>query len=797
MSLEKVLVFDPHNREYDEMRRVAQQVAQHPEPTENSFERLHKGNEGKAERATNEQTIISLPDTSLGSSSSGVQSLVKDDSTIPSPAKSESVNQSATKDAPLHQLTSTDYCSPSLCQDCLRIDFSRIEKLWQGDIPDSVQWDNKENVVNIARVGRKYRDNIPTDCPLCQAIREHCRVINDWHDRVSDRLFAALLVPRGRSDTFVTNARARSLTVLFLVPDDLPRISSWPDIPRLLKDNGYLVCQIRSSDEQLLRTISLVQPHINIDTIKAWLNHCQASHEECSKPNPPQFSLTLIDCQRRQLVDSEPTVSYAALSYVWGKVPPNPLEDDRLPRDVPAVIRDAMDITQSLGYRYLWVDAYCINQNNTRLKHIQIKNMHSIYRCAEVTLVDAVGSDSAFGLAGSASTPRIPPRQINISTQGYEISSCMKNRAHLETSPWNQRAWTYQEALLSRRVILFDHDQFHLECSLHHGSESLGSCHWAEEGSALFVEHTNLHNGPGGRQREQSQSLNFEGQYFNYCARVLDYTGRSLTLDKDSLNGFAAIIALFKGLLPEPKPRNAVLSILTGIPFLSTGDSKHSSIDPGGSLLLGLMWYHRKIARRRQDLPSWSWAGWEGKADFNRSKLSNSWHHELLIRDVLVEERCYEADGTMSVVRAPIFKAQHLLNPEVLIFDAIALPPGAIALNNVDGHLDWYIYQAATRDFISRKISSSEDMLGRIMNGEYKVLLMGLVWEGEESPISMELSCLIVKKTVEGYERIGKLTAYSHELMMELKNIKTRFRKLWEAVQELRRTGRMENWVLR
>lgn len=778
------------------MRRVAQQVAQHPEPTENSFERLHEGDEGKAERATNEQTTICPPVTSLGSSSSGVQSLVKDDSTISSHAKSESVNQSATKDASLQQLTSTDYCSPFLCEDCLRIDFSRIEKLWQGDIPNYFRWNNDKNMVNIASVGRKYRENITTDCPMCQAIRKHGRYINYSGGRGSDSLCAALLVPRGRPDTFVTNARARSLAVLLLVPSDLHERSSWQEIPRTLEAYGYLVCQRRSSDEQLLRTRSLVQPHINIDTIKAWLNQCQVSHEECSKPNPPQFSLTLIDCQCRQLIDYEPTVSYVALSYVWGKVRPNRLEDGRLPSDVPAVIRDAMDITQSLGYRYLWVDAYCINQNNTRLKHIQIKNMHSIYRCAEVTLVDAVGSDSAFGLAGSASTPRIPPRQINISTQGYEISSCMKNRARLEKSPWNQRAWTYQEALLSRRLILFDHDQFHLECSLHHGSESLGSYHRAEKRSSLFVGHYYLHNGPGARQRDQSQSLGFVQQYLSYRLRVLDDTGRSLSFDKDSLNGFAAIIALFKGLLPEPKPRNAVLSILTGIPFLSSGDSKHGSIDPGGSLLLGLMWYHREIARGRHDLPSWSWAGWEGKAEFS-SGLSNSWHYELFIRDVLVEERCYEADGTMSVVRAPIFEAQHLLNPEVLIFDAVALPPDAITLKNVGGHINWHIYHVKTWAYLSREISSSEDMLGRIVNGEYKVLLMGLVWEGEESPISMELSCLIVKKTVEGYERIGKLTAYSHEVMMKPKNIKTRFGKLWEAVQELRRTGKMENWVLR
>ncbi len=191
MSSKKLIVFDWCDRGYHVMQ--LQRVAQHPEPTENSFERLDKGDESKAERATNEQTTISLPDTSLGSGSSGVQSLVKDDSSISSPAKSESVNQSATKDSPLQQLTSTDYCPPSLCQDCLRIDFSRIEKLWQGDIPDSFQWNNYKKVVNIASMGRKYRDNITTDCPLCQAIRKNGHVFPYWDYRSSDSLCATLL----------------------------------------------------------------------------------------------------------------------------------------------------------------------------------------------------------------------------------------------------------------------------------------------------------------------------------------------------------------------------------------------------------------------------------------------------------------------------------------------------------------------------------------------------------------------------------------------------------------------------
>ena len=62
----------------------------------------------------------------------------------------------------------------------------------------------------------------------------------------------------------------------------------------------------------------------------------------------------------------------------------------------PKVIKDAFLVTKKLGYRYLWVDRYCIVQDDAQEKHQQIKNMGSIYENARVTIVAAAGSDPTY-----------------------------------------------------------------------------------------------------------------------------------------------------------------------------------------------------------------------------------------------------------------------------------------------------------------------------------------------------------------------------------------------------------------
>jgi len=86
------------------------------------------------------------------------------------------------------------------------------------------------------------------------------------------------------------------------------------------------------------------------------------------------------------------------------------------------VVRDAIEITEKLGFKYLWVNRYCINQHNSEEKHSQIRNMDSIYNTAELTIIAAVGDNPSFGLPGASSQrPRIP--QIEISLGGIKYAS--------------------------------------------------------------------------------------------------------------------------------------------------------------------------------------------------------------------------------------------------------------------------------------------------------------------------------------------------------------------------------------
>src|SRR5262249_14113513 len=152
---------------------------------------------------------------------------------------------------------------------------------------------------------------------------------------------------------------------------------------------------------------------------------------------------------------------YVALSYVWGKaahVHTTEADVKRdgsgrevmivLPRLLPQTIEDAMHVTRSLGERYLWVDAFCIVQDNLADKHSQIIHMDAIYSSAFVTIVAASGSNSNSGLPG-VSRPR----------NGHQVTEMIRDLRFAVPLPeymstvfdpdlvWNSRGWTYQEKI--------------------------------------------------------------------------------------------------------------------------------------------------------------------------------------------------------------------------------------------------------------------------------------------------------------------------------------------------------------
>ncbi|KAK1754440.1 heterokaryon incompatibility protein-domain-containing protein [Echria macrotheca] len=131
--------------------------------------------------------------------------------------------------------------------------------------------------------------------------------------------------------------------------------------------------------------------------------------------------------------------------------------------ELPALVRDAMVVCRELGERYLWVDRYCIVQDDEADRAAQISAMADIYSAAGLVLVSS-GVEGA-GMPG-ISRDRSLPQTSEVIGGTWQVDV---QRSHLfdgMKAPWNTRGWTYQEALLNRRKLFFTDSQVYYECGL-------------------------------------------------------------------------------------------------------------------------------------------------------------------------------------------------------------------------------------------------------------------------------------------------------------------------------------------
>ncbi|EWG35946.1 hypothetical protein FVEG_00126 [Fusarium verticillioides 7600] len=120
-------------------------------------------------------------------------------------------------------------------------------------------------------------------------------------------------------------------------------------------------------------------------------------------------------------------VPFVTLSYVWGEAASHTFEEKTLESesyrvsddvylmdkqpiallegDLPPTFEDAISFTKRLGERYIWIDAFCIPQDEPDIKAQQISQMDHIYSSSICTIV-SLESGVEGGLSGSS--PRSP-----------------------------------------------------------------------------------------------------------------------------------------------------------------------------------------------------------------------------------------------------------------------------------------------------------------------------------------------------------------------------------------------------
>jgi hypothetical protein len=144
------------------------------------------------------------------------------------------------------------------------------------------------------------------------------------------------------------------------------------------------------------------------------------------------------------------------------------------PNDTPKVIESAITVTKELGMRYLWVDKYCIDQRNDVEEHDQISKMDTIYRGSAVTIISAAGDDENYCLPGTDNELRCCRPSIQVGSTTLVFMHGHPSHS-ITAAKWSSRAWTYQEAVLSRRRLVFTEEQVYFECESMNCFESLNS----------------------------------------------------------------------------------------------------------------------------------------------------------------------------------------------------------------------------------------------------------------------------------------------------------------------------------
>jgi len=341
----------------------------------------------------------------------------------------------------------------------------------------------------------------------------------------------------------------------------------------------------------------LVGQKIKWTTVKKNISQCFNSHKKCNQhptANLPE-AFRVIDVVDRRVVQVKPD-SFIALSYVWGVNPRLDLlttlrgtidamkKKNGLPAShMPRTIEDAISVCLELGYQYLWVDRICIIQDDQEDKNSQIEAMGSIFQRADLVLIAAYGDSMDYGIAGvSRQRAQVQRSEYFEDCQITNIISERPNDLDDPLQVWSKRGWTYQEAALSRRSLVF------------YGSLSFFQCDES-------VTHEDLYNTVDYSHPVVARlvSKKSTSQFQLFMRHVRDFTLRKLTYQSDTYNAFYGV---FRALYEEEN------TWLYGLPL------KHFDQT--------LLWYSGSGARkgRRYELqgvvfPSWSWASHAGVSD--------------------------------------------------------------------------------------------------------------------------------------------------------------------------------------
>ncbi|CEI39976.1 hypothetical protein FVEN_g2238 [Fusarium venenatum] len=400
----------------------------------------------------------------------------------------------------------------------------------------------------------------------------------------------------------------------------------------------------------------------NLQLASKWIKKCVRSHHICKAYQSQQSGwrptrLVHVGSESQQprlIVLSEDSIAapYVALSYSWGSGYSATLclenvhdfQKEIPAESLPNTIQDAIAITKTLGYEYIWIDALCIIQDSKEDWIEQSSMMGDIYGSATFTLA-AAGNPNVKDTMSCRRNPRaIRPCVANIKpntrylglSYPWAIYPNQPERLLANTineSPLSRRAWALQELLVSPRTLIFGPKQMVWSCTNVEASETfpLGL-------DPKFItplnEDTSLSHL---RQKLMRMSKEDESPSEFWDSFISRYTRAKLTVGSDTLvalQGIVERIITIAGTGNDPNGVPRKLDYVAGLWY-------------DRNFQRSLLWRPKSgLPRRRPDTyraPSWSWASLDGEIDSYDEYVPWIWNQKDVelasIVDISIEPR--------------------------------------------------------------------------------------------------------------------------------------------------------------
>jgi hypothetical protein len=260
----------------------------------------------------------------------------------------------------------------------------------------------------------------------------------------------------------------------------------------------------------------------------------------------------------------------------------------------------------------------CIVQNNDSLKIPQIKQMDKIYLNAAIAIVAADGDHANAGLTGFSPNSRSYRQNLEDIARLRFASTPMPFPKQVEHMKWFSQAWTYQEFMMSKRILLFTAEQVIYICKM--GLICEGAANKAAQASPKESNLVPLLEPKGnfGQWLSTNRFLRHDWAHFvAFTQMVQSITARDVSNEADALRSVVGILEV----LSESSNEKWICGM------------------PSSYLEWALHWQPEGDLERRGrnyegiEFPSWSWIGWKGRVKYPDVHKGTPAHLEPLIFD--------------------------------------------------------------------------------------------------------------------------------------------------------------------